>query len=133
MNPDQLFLIAIVTPIIGLASAAVLGFIAYMTAKAANDAKTRDLAIDSKLRVIHSLSNSALTAAIQGRLDALMAQRVMMIERISIQTKGTDEAVNAVTSIDALIAELRTQLDERQKQTIASDMQEKRLSAALGG
>jgi len=75
---------------------------------------------NGKLDVIHGLVNSAMTAALQSELDALVTSLAMMREVMDLKKGGgrepAGEAVIAFQATEAKISELRATLADRLKQ-----------------
>ena len=90
-------------------------------ARAAEVAKS----VDGKLDVLHGLANSTLSAALESELGALETSLAMMNEVIDLKKAAgiepTREAVIAIESTEAKIAELKATLADRlnQAETIA--------------
>lgn len=78
----------------------------------------------NQLKVIHTLVNSTLTAAIKAQYDATMRELAMMREVIDLKRKSghepSEDALAAVKATEATIAELRTILADRLAQTKAA-------------
>ncbi|HEX3161136.1 MAG TPA: hypothetical protein VHQ92_01035 [Pseudolabrys sp.] len=106
MNPEQLFIVAILTAVLSVVSAIALAFIAYLTAKA-----------NSKLNVIHVLVNSNMTAAMRDSLDSTVRERAALMELAQVRIDSGKvphfETTAAITMADAKIAELAPALAER--------------------
>jgi len=88
-------------------------------------AATTAKSVDDKLDVLHGLANSTLSAALESELGALETSLAMMNEVIDLKKAAgiepTREAVIAIQSTEAKIAELRATLADRlqQAETIA--------------
>jgi hypothetical protein len=71
----------------------------------------------NKLDVIHTLVNSQMTAAMQAELDATARELAMMQEVITLKEVAghipTAEAISAVESTRAKLAELRARIEDR--------------------
>jgi hypothetical protein len=87
------------------------------------DARETAQKTDGKLDVIHGLVNSTLSAAMTSEMDALVTSAAMMREvmdlKKSMGREPSREAVIALQSTEAKIAELRTALADRTKQAEA--------------
>ncbi len=86
-----------------------------------------------QLKVIHTLVNSSLTAAMQSSLDDKRVTLVLMREIIDIkQRQGTSPTMDALAALEAVrgkIGELEAKLDDRKKAADAI-VDEQKVSAA---
>jgi hypothetical protein len=78
----------------------------------------------SQLKVIHTLVNSNMSAAMQAEHDATARELAMMREVIDLKRKNghepSDEAMTAIKATEAKIAELKLALADRQTQAKAA-------------
>jgi len=78
----------------------------------------------SQLKVIHTLVNSTLTAAIKAQYDATTRELAMMREVVDLKRKSghepSEEALGAIKATEATISELKSVLADRVTQTNAA-------------
>lgn len=99
--------------------------VALVTAEATAKTDQKLEVLDQGQKEIHTLVNSSMTAAMQGELLATSGQYAMMVEVIDLKkTQGhqpTVEALAALETTRARVADLTTQLEDRRLAQIKAD------------
>lgn len=95
----------------------------HVAEQAASDAAE----VSGKLGQIHELVNSSLTAQMEEAAAALSQQAVLMREVVALNRAAgrepSPEALDAIATIEARVAELQARLTDRAKSTVIADAQ----------
>lgn len=98
--------------------------------KAAADLREQNNGIKAQLDTVHTLVNSAMTAAKQSEYDALVRDLASMLEVVDLRKKSSSGEPSSKEILDAIetarnkIAVLRIELDDRQRQAKLIDATE---------
>jgi hypothetical protein len=92
-------------------------------ADVARIAKATAEGVNGKLNQIHELVNSTLTGALEDQL--LAREQLLVMMRRDLNRDPDPDAQSAVVAMEAVVAELRSKLADRAKQTEIADAQVK--------